>query len=36
MGRYDYILRTGRDKIFNAGVREARLYTDHQMVLAVL
>ena len=35
-GRGDYILGMIRHTYFNVGVREARIHTDHWMVLAVL
>ena len=35
-GRGDYILISDRDNFVKAGVREARLHSDHRMVLAVL
>ena len=35
-GRGEYVLSTSRHTFFNAGVRETRMHTDHQMVLAVL
>ena len=31
-----YVIGTNRHNFFNVGVREARLNTDHHMVLAVL
>ena len=34
MGRGDYILSSDRDDFIKAGVQEARLHTDHRMVLA--
>ena len=36
MGRGDYILRIDMESFSNAGLREACIYTDHRMVLAVL
>ena len=36
MGREDYILSSDRDIFVKAGVQEARLHTDHWMVLSVL
>ena len=36
MGRGDYTLISDRYDFTKAGVREARLHTDHQMFLAVL
>ena len=35
-GRGDYILRSDRNSFVNLGVREARLHTDHQIILPVL
>ena len=35
-GREDHVLGTSRYKFFNAGVREVRMHTDHQTVLADL
>ena len=35
-GRWDYVLGMNRHNFFSALVREARLRTDHWMVLAVL
>ena len=36
LGRGDYILSSDRDDFIKAGVREARLNTDHQIFLTVL
>ena len=35
-GRVEYIISSDRDEFIKAGVRVARLQTDHRMVLAVL
>ena len=35
-GRGDYILSSYRDDFIKPGVQEARLHTDHRMVLAVI
>ena len=36
MRRGEYILISDRDDFAKAGMREARIHTDHQMVLSVL
>ena len=36
IGRGNYILSSDKDIFFKAGVQEARLHIDNQMVLAVL
>ena len=35
-GKGNYILRSDRDDLIKAGVREASLHRDHRMVLAVV
>ena len=35
-GRGEYVLSTDMQRFLNAGLMEARLYTDHRMVLTVI